>query len=185
MNLTVVTQALNGGVTVQDPVRDRELKRIRRQISESISGIAIGVAILIVALVAYALIPYPPIAYSVTLVLALFGLIKLFRNIGNILDTKVGNKLLDPAFHNRSTGNLNSTSTPGPPTGTRMSGEYRRPVAPTARVSATGNLSKPSSAPLNTPSPPPSPSPARVNREHSTPLRKLDFEEEILSRLRN
>ena len=186
MNLTVITQALSGAVSVQDPARDREYKRTRRQISDGINGVALGGAILVAAVIAYTLIPYAPFAYSITLILALVGLIKLFRNVGNILDAKVGNKLLDSALQPRTTGGLSAGNLPTNPAFTKPSVDPRRPVAPTARVSLTGSLAKPSSASLNEPSPASPPSlTGRVNREHSSPLRKLDFEEELMSRLRN
>ena len=186
MNLTIITQAISGAVSVQDPVREREYKRNRRQISEGINGAALGFAILVAAGIAYMLIPYAPFAYAVTLLLALVGLIKLFRNIGNILDAKVGNKLLDPALQPRTTGGLNAGNLPAAPANSKPAGDPRRPVAPTARVSLTGALSKPASGSLNEESitTPPSLT-GRVNREHSSPLRKLDFEEELMSRLRN
>jgi hypothetical protein len=186
MNLTVVTQALSGSVAVQDPVRDREYKRNRRQISDGISGGAIGIAILVAAGVAYALIPNTPFAYTVTLILALVGLIKLFRNIGNILDAKVGNRLLDPSLQPRTTGSLNAISLPGASAGSRTSDENRRLVPPTARITSPGTLNKSGSAQLSPQSfsAPPAMT-GRVNREHSSPLRKLDIEDELMSRLRN
>lgn len=186
MNLTAITQALSGGVTVQDPARDREYKRIRRQISEGINGAAIGGALLAAAGVAYFLIPNAPFAYAAALILALIGLIKLFRSVGNIIDAKVGNKLIDPTLQTRTTGNLNSANLPNVPTRPKASGDFRRPVAPTARVAPTGSLRNSDSDPLGSqPLNPPPAMTGRVNREQSTPLRKLDFEEELMSRLRN
>jgi hypothetical protein len=38
LNLSVITQALNGGMVVSDPIRDREFKRARKQISDGIHG---------------------------------------------------------------------------------------------------------------------------------------------------
>src|SRR5438477_12255798 len=98
MNLTIITQAISGSVVVADPGRDREFKRTRRQISEGIKGASIGAALLGVSALAYFLIQAGPIAYSITLVLALVGLIKFFINIGSILDAKVGTKFVDPTL---------------------------------------------------------------------------------------
>ena len=47
MNLSVVTQALSGGVSVSDPLRDREFKRARKQVSDGIQGLAIGSAVIV------------------------------------------------------------------------------------------------------------------------------------------
>ena len=41
MNLNIVTQALNGEVIVTDPLREREFKRARKQISDGIHGGAV------------------------------------------------------------------------------------------------------------------------------------------------
>src|SRR5881396_1723979 len=82
MNLSVVTQALNGGVVISDPIRDREFKRARKQISDGIHGSAIGAALLVAAALLYFLIRTTPWIYPVSIVLALGGIIKLFRSIG-------------------------------------------------------------------------------------------------------
>src|SRR5688572_14814574 len=161
MNLTIITQAINGSVAVTEPGRDREFKRARRQISEGIKGAAIGAAILIAAALAYLLITNAPFAYGITLLLALVGLIKLFINIGGILDAKVGAKLVDQTLQTRASGGLNGASLPSPPAGSRASGEYRspvgsrasgeyrRPISSTARASETGTLAANPSAPAN------------------------------------
>jgi hypothetical protein len=184
MNLTIITHAISGSVAVTEPGRDREFKRARRQISEGIKGAAIGAAILIAAALAYLLITNTPTAYGITLLLALVGLIKLFINIGSILDAKVGTKLVDQTLQTRPTGGLNGTSIPSAPAGSRASGEYRRPVAPTARTSSTGTLASNSSA-LNNAAEKPAAMTGRVNREQSMPLRRLEAEEDLMAKLRN
>ena len=192
MNLTIITQAISGSVVVADPGRDREFKRTRRQISEGIKGASIGAALLGAAALTYFLIQAGAISYSITLVLALAGLIKLFLNIGSIIDAKVGAKFVDQTVAPRATGGLNNTSLPSPPAGSkasgeyrRASGEYRRPIAPTARASQTGALQNNPAAGANNPAERPPAMTGRVNREHSMPLRKLEAEEDLLSKLRN
>jgi hypothetical protein len=185
MNLTIITQAISGSVLVTDPGRDREFKRTRRQISEGIKGASIGAALLGVATLAYVLIQAGPIAYSITLVLALVGLIKFFINIGSILDAKVGTKFVDPTLQPKASGSLSGTSIPSAPAGSKASGEYRRPIASTSRVSPTGNLQNNPSAALKNPLDKPPAMTGRVNREHSMPLRKLEAEEDLMAKLRN
>src|SRR5262245_250039 len=112
MNLTVVTQALTGGVLVaSDPLRDREFKRARKQITDGIQGLSIGAAILITAVLCYLIIPTTTWVYVLALALALVGIVKLFRSIGQIVDARVGPKLLDPALQPRATGGLSQSST--------------------------------------------------------------------------
>jgi hypothetical protein len=185
MNLTIITQAISGSVVVADPGRDREFKRTRRQISEGIKGASIGAALLGVACLAYVLIQAGPVAYCITLVLALVGLIKFFINIGSIMDAKVGTKFVDPALQPKASGGLNGTSIPGAPVGSKASGEYRRPILPTARASQTGNLQNNPSAGLSNAMDKPPAMTGRVNREHSMPLRKLEAEEDLMAKLRN
>ena len=185
MNLTIVTQAISGSVAVTDPGRDREFKRTRRQISDGIKGAAIGAALLAVAVLSYFLIQAGAISYTVTLLLALVGLIKLFINIGSILDAKVGNKLVDPTLQTRATGGLNASSLPSPPAGSRASGEYRKPILPTARTAPTGGLAANPTPALGNTAEKPAPMTGRVNREHSMPLRRLEAEEDLMSKLRN
>jgi hypothetical protein len=185
MNLSVVTQALSGGVVaVSDPLRDREFKRARKQISDGIHGSAVGAALLVAAALPYFLIPKTPWMYTVSLLLALGGIVKLFRGIGSIIDAKVGPKLVDPALQPRSTGGLNNgQSLPagvrpsqrlsaGPPVNTRpfaLEGEGR-------------GTSLPSEAPAENL---PRPIPGRINREHSSPLRAFDKDDDLMSKLRN
>src|SRR5215813_8772969 len=156
INLNVINQAINGGVTVSDPARNREYKRTRRQISEGINGAAIGAALLIASLIVYLLVKEVYIVYPISLILALIGLIKLLRNIGSIVDAKVGNKLLDANLLTHQTGGLppvNTTGSLNPQYGSKLSGEYQKPVFPTSRTPVTGTLGSTqfNSAPLSAP----------------------------------
>ncbi|MEK6323267.1 MAG: zinc ribbon domain-containing protein [Acidobacteriota bacterium] len=184
MNLSVITQALNGGVVISDPIRDREFKRARKQISDGIHGSAIGAALLVAAALPYSLIPATPWIYPASLVLALGGIIKLFRSIGSIIDAKVGPKLLDPALQPRATGGLNS-SQPFP-TGVRPS--QRLSTGQQAHTRAiglegeAGSTAAPSEAPVENFA---RPSTGRINREHSSPLRAFDKDDDLMSKLRN
>src|SRR5215216_5728697 len=109
LNLNAIAQALGGGVVVSDPSRDREFKRARKQISDGIQGLAIGAALLVAAALPYFLIrPLNTWGVAATLILALGGIIKLFRSIATIVDARIGPKLLDPSLQTRPTGNLNS-----------------------------------------------------------------------------
>lgn len=187
MNLTVVTQALSGGVLVADPMRDREYKRARKQISEGIHGLAIGSAFLVAGGLAYFLIPNIVYVLVLALGLALFGVIKLFRSIGGMVDAKVGRRLLDPALHPRGTGNL-SASVPMTTALPNIRGSQRladasKPVSNTSPVNAEANpAAPPPGAPFDNPA---QPFGGRVNREHSSPLKKLERDSEIFSNLRN
>src|SRR5215467_14241051 len=106
LNLTIVTQALSGGVITSDPMRDREYKRARKSISDGIQGMAVGAALLLAAAGAYLLLPRERLIYIISLAAALGGLVTFFRSLGHILDAKIGPKLLDPALQNRGTGSL-------------------------------------------------------------------------------
>lgn len=194
LSLTVVTKALSG-TTTSDPLREREYKRARRQISDGIQGASIGAALLIGAVVAYLLLPADGLYYAVSLALALGGLIKLFRSIGHVVDARVGPRLLENgAPVARGSGGLSGQPAPA--------------GAPTTRVSQrlAVDATKPAVAPAAPPPEAVSPgertdgrtpaNPAslvganrvgtsRVSREHSSPLRKSDKELEILSKLRN
>ncbi len=184
MNLSVVTQALNGGVAVSDPLRDREFKRARKQISDGIHGSAVGAALLIAAALPYFLIPKTPWVYTASLLLALGGIVKLFRGIGSIIDAKVGPKLVDPALQPRATGGLsNGVSlqagvrpserlSAGQPANTRafaLEGEARGSALPSE--APADNLVRPMTG--------------RINREHSSPLRAFDKDDDLMSKLRN
>jgi hypothetical protein len=198
LNLSVISQALTGEVATADPIRDREYRRARKQISDGIQGSAIGAGLLIGAGVCYFLIPYDYVKYALSLVLALAGVVKLFKSVGHIIDAKVGPKLLDPALQPRGTGGLTQLpSAPLPPVNPRasqrISSEYVKPPTASApsptRPVSTGKLANP--APPAPPQPRPAGEPAprvgtgRVNRELSTPLRKADEEDDLMSKLRN
>jgi hypothetical protein len=185
MNLTVITQALSGGVAVvSDPLRDREYKRARRQISDGIQGAAIGAALAVAASLAYFVIG-GKFGYIAALGLALLGVIKLFKSIGSIIDARVGPKLLDQAPP-RATGGL-SSSQPLPPVSLRpsqrlASDSIKAPSAPahTRPVSLENNPAAAAfleEAPRHTT--------GRINREYSSPLKKRDKDDEVLSNLRN
>lgn len=184
MNLSVITQALNGGVVISDPFRDREFKRARKQISDGIHGSAIGAALLVAAALSYFLIPKNPWIYTVSLLLALGGIIKLFRSIGSVIDAKVGPKLLDPALQPRATGGLNNSQSL--PAGVRASQRLvAGPPAHTRAIALEGEAggralpSEPSAENLARPST------GRINREHSSPLRSFDKDDDLVSKLRN
>ena len=195
MNLGVVTQALSGGVTVTDPLRDREYKRARKQISDGIQGFSVGAAFLAGAALAYFIMPRNTYVYVVALGLALVGIIILFRSIGRIIDAKVGQKLLDPALQPRGTGGLTSSQPNQTPVAlnTRQSQRLvadplRNPAAQPANTRPVAAEKMPDQLP-QIPATPleaiPRPLTGRVNREHSTPLRKPDKEEDLISKLRN
>lgn len=193
MNLNVIMQALNGGVVVADPVRDREFRRARKQISDGIQGSAIGAAVLVASALSYFLIPRTSWVYAVSLALALAGITMLFRSIGRIVDAKIGPKLLDPALQPRGTGGLavplaQATSMSVRPS-QRLSPDLTRPngaqPSHTRPVSVDGMVSGLSNSPAAPNENPIRPGTGRINREHSSPLRKLEKEDDLLSKLRN
>lgn len=107
MNLNVVTQALSGEVIATDPLREREFKRARKQVSDGIHGVAVGAALLVAAALPYILnktvgLPLNNYLIGLALALALAGLIKLFRSAGSIIDAKIGPRLLDPNLSHSS-----------------------------------------------------------------------------------
>src|SRR4030095_2139041 len=183
MNLSVITQALNGGVVISDPIRDREFKRARKSISDGIHGSTIGAALLVAAALLYFLIHTTPWIYPVALVLALGGIIKLFRSIGSIVDAKVGPKLLDPALQPRATGGLSGQSlAPNVRTSQRLSAG---PVGSTRAISMEGEAG---GTPISSDVPGETfarPMTGRINREHSSPLRSFDKDDDLMSKLRN
>lgn len=210
MNLNVVTQALNGEVIVTDPLREREFKRARKQVSDGIQGIAVGAALLVAALLPYVLnklvgLPLNSYLVALALALALAGIIKLFRSVGSIVDAKVGPKLLDPALQPRATGNLSTVAaaagTATPKASQRLSPEPNRlslsPPANTRPVSleAAAELKAELKAAERSPQTPlPTgtfdesllrPGTGRINRERSTPLRRLEKDDDLMSKLRN
>jgi len=190
MNLTVISQALSGGVVVSDPLRDREFKRARKQVSDGIQGLAIGAAILVAAILGYIFLPSATWVYVVSLAMALGGIVKLFRSIAGIVDARMGPKLLDPALQPRaSTGSLSGANSGAvnirpsqrlgeapskPPAHTRPVG-----IAPPQEKNGADKPSPPQ------PENPPRTGTGRINREHSTPLRRLENDEDLMSLLRN
>jgi hypothetical protein len=193
MNLNAIIQALNGGVIISDPARDREFKRARKQISDGIQGTAIGAALLVAAALSYFLIPRTSWVYVVSLTLAVAGIIMLFRSIARIIDAKIGPKLLDPALQPRATGGLNASFAQQPAIPVRSSQRLSpdlskpngaqpigtRPVSLENPVNSPSLLSAPADESLI------KPGTGRINREHSSPLRKLEKEDDLLSKLRN
>lgn len=193
INLNVITQALNGGVVTSDPVRDREFKRARKQISDGIHGTAVGTALLVAAALPYILMRLVGMTmntyvYTLCLALALGGIVKLFRSIGSIIDAKVGPKLLDPALQPRSTGGLNGTQMTSASNGKysqRLVADPSRLPASTRPVSLEGGVNLSSALPTPPDESPARPGTGRINREHSSPLRRLEKEDELMSKLRN
>ena len=193
INLNVITQVLNGGVVTSDPVRDREFKRARKQISDGIHGTAVGAALLIAAALPYTLMrligmPMNTYVYTLSLALALGGIIKLFRSIGSIIDAKVGPKLLDPSLQTRSTGGLNGTQAIPASNGKhsqRLPADPNRVPANTRPVSLEGGMNLSAAMPNPPDESPIRPGTGRINREHSSPLRRLEKEDELMSKLRN
>ena len=194
LNLTIVTQALSGGVITSDPMRDREYKRARKSISDGIQGVAIGVALLLAAAGAYLLLPRERFIYVLSLAAALAGLVTFFRSLGHIVDAKIGPKLLDPALQSRGTGPLPSglagaTAMISGNQSRRLGSEaVRSSVLQPDQTKAPAADKPPVRPPYSPGSPslnPPRIGTGRVNREQSSPLRKTDREEDILSKLRN
>jgi hypothetical protein len=189
MNLNVITQALNGGVVVSDPIRDREFKRARKQISDGINGSAIGAGLLVAAALPYFLAPRTPWIYTATLLLALAGIVKLFRSAASMIDAKVGRKLLDPALQPRgSTGALSNNQTlPGSANSSQRLGETGKSGQP-AHTRPVAFDSDPSGTPLSVDPQADNfgrPLTGRINREHSSPLRAFDKDDDLMSKLRN
>jgi hypothetical protein len=199
INLNFISQALNGSVVVSDPFRDREFKRARKQISDGIQGSAIGAALLVAAALPYILMrviemPVNTYVYTISLALALGGIVKLFRSIGCIIDAKIGPKLLDPALQPRGTGGLSApiaqAANPSVRTSQRLSPDLVKANGGaqhgnTRPVSAEGPVSVPPllAAPLDENIA--RPVTGRINREHSSPLRKLEKEDDLMSKIRN
>jgi hypothetical protein len=143
------------------------------------------------------------IGCALALALALAGIIKLFRSIGSIIDAKVGQKLLDPNLQPRATGNLNTVAaaagTATPKSSQRLATESGRPgpsqpahTRPVALEVDAPELKAAERSP-KAPSLPLSsfdesllrPGTGRINREHSTPLRRLEKDDDLMSKLRN
>ena len=207
MNLNVVSQALSGEVIVTDPLREREFKRSRKQISDGIHGVAVGTALIVAAALPYVLNKVLGLALNnyligLALALALAGVIKLFRSAGSIVDAKIGPKLLDPNLQPRPTGNLNSVAASSavlPKSSHRLPSEAARPLAPApantrpVSLEADAPEMKANEAGSRNQAPPTGtfdsslirPSTGRINRELSTPLRRLEKDDDLLSKLRN
>lgn len=189
MNLNVVTQALNGGVVVADPMRDREFKRARKQITDGINGSAIGAGLLVAAALPYFLAPRNPWVYTATLLLALAGVVKLFRSIASMIDAKVGAKLLDPALQPRASTEVLSSSL------TRQGNANQSQRLNESEKGRQPAYTRPvafDSDPSGTPMPPDvaldnlgRPLTGRINREHSSPLKAFDKDDDLMSKLRN
>jgi hypothetical protein len=195
MNLSVITQALNGGVVVSDPLRDREFKRARKQISDGIQGSGVGAALLVAAALPYVLMrviemPVNTYVYTVSLALALAGIIKLFRSIASIIDAKIGPSLLDPALQPRGTGGLSSPVAQTNFLSVRPSQRLSLDAVKASSAQTTSARSVQVESSVSAPSISPAPLDeslvrpvtGRINREHSSPLRK---EDDLLSKLRN
>jgi hypothetical protein len=197
INLNVITQALNGGAIVSDPARDREYKRARKQITDGIHGSAVGAALLIAAALPYLLTKLNGMAmntyvYTLSLAIALAGIVKLFRSIGSIIDAKVGPKLLDPALQPRGTGGLNVAQAVAPASvkqSQRLSSDpvkaNGQQIAHTRPVSFGNSSHLPSSLPPQNEENAARQATGRINREHSSPLGRIEKEDELMSKLRN
>jgi len=192
MNLSAITQALSGVAVVSDPIRDREFKHARKQISDGIQGSAVGAAILLAAALPYFLVkPLASWLLVWSLALALLGTVKLFRSIGGVIDAKVGPKLLDPALQPRATGSLNGSQLaasglirpsqrlvelPGKPAAGQRS--HTQPIGVPTDADAA-------STPPNPVESPPRQGTGRINRELSSPLSRIDVGDDMVSKLRN
>ena len=183
MNLNVVTQALNGGVVVSDPLRDREFKRARKQITDGINGSAIGAGLLVAAALSFYLTPANPWIYAASLLVALGGIVKLFRSVANIIDAKVGGKLIDPALQPKGSGGLTSGLSTTVKSSQRLNemgkGGHTRPVSFDSDSGANQIPPDPLADSLGRPLT------GRINREHSSPLRAFDKDDDLMSKLRN
>jgi hypothetical protein len=146
-------------------------------------------ALLVAAGVCYYLFPIEKAALISSLILALGGLIKLFKSIGTMIDAKIGSKVVSPVHVSKVTGSLTPT---------------KAQALTQANLRSASRLSMdPSKFPqaqhINTRMPgeespvarlPESPlgsaraAPGRVNREHSSQLIKPD-KDDLMSKLRN
>ncbi|MFY9607180.1 MAG: hypothetical protein WAU45_01035 [Blastocatellia bacterium] len=190
MNLSTITQALSGVAVVSDPIRDREFKRARKQISDGIQGSAVGAAILLAAALPYFIVtPLASWLLVWSLGLALFGIVKLFRSIGEIIDAKVGPKLLDPSLQPRATGGLNGSQLASSALvrpSQRLVEPSGKPVGQRSHTQPFGVATEQETAtppsPLENPS---RPGTGRINRELSSPLSRLEAGDDMVSKLRN
>ena len=189
LSLSIITQALNGDSGFSDPLRDREYKRARKQISEGIQGTSVGAAFLVAAGLAYACLPIERTIFQVpALIAALVGLVYVFRNIGKLIDAKVGRKMVQGPVQPRGTGALGSgaatiafqSEKPGSASLNQAAG---RSVFQD-RAQGEAALSKRA---LPVPSVDPArPAPTgRINREQSSPLRRDKKNDDLLAKIRN
>ncbi|PYP86249.1 MAG: hypothetical protein DMF61_14165 [Blastocatellia bacterium AA13] len=204
LSLTIINQAINGDTGFSDPLRDREYKRARKQISEGIHGISVGAAFLTACGLAYAFLSVQQTFVLIpVLSLALIGLVFVFRNAGKLIDAKVGQKMASRPTQLRGTGALGSapvttafqpqarsSSKSNPPSGASSSSSS--PLAPaqpnqsvqrsqTAQPAATQRRST-ALAPMNPSRPLPT---GRINREQSSPLRRDKKDDDLLAKIRN
>ncbi len=192
LSLSVVTQALNGDSGFSDPLRDREYKRARKQISDGIQGASVGAAFLAASVLAYIFLPIQqPVFLVPTLISALIGLIYSFRNIGKLVDAKVGQKLAQGPAQTRGTGVLGT----GP--GMAALQSEKRSSAKLSQPVTTPSLNQPALAqgtgPMGRrePSPPLPVDPARpaptgrINREQSSPLPRDKKGDDLFAKIRN
>ncbi len=192
MNLAVVTQALNGELINDDPLRDREYKRARKQISESIQGIALGLAVLVVAVLIYIFLPTAAYFYATSLLLGLIGVVKLFRSLGGMIDAKMGEKFLNEQVQPRNTGRLSAGGAALPSGSLRPSQRLTPEAAKAPMLPAPGTrpVAMPESRPATPPArtgnlqPPAKPGTGRINREQSSPLRQFEKDDDPIARLR-
>jgi hypothetical protein len=193
LNLTTVSQALGGGAAVIDPLREREYRRARKKITDGIQGSTVGAAIIVVAALAYFLLPSGNVVYAVSLVLALVGVITFFRSIGHIIDAKVGPKLLHPALQTRGTGPLTSSAPAITGSLTSATGSRRLPpelAKPQGLETEPRRTTTIERGKAGYPPPPASGGPSRtatgrVNIEQSSQLRKKGIDDDFISKLRN
>jgi len=191
LNLTAITQALGGATAALDPIREREYRRARKKITDGIHGSTVGAAIIVVAALAYFLLPSGNIVYGLSLVLALVGIITFFRSIGHIIDAKVGPKLLDPALQPRGTGPLNSSTVPG--TGSlanttasrRLPPELAKPQGQESEPRRTSTIERGKAGFPPAAGGPTRTATGRVNIEQSSQLRKKGIDDDFISKLRN
>ena len=192
LSLSIITQALNGDSGFSDPLRDREYKRARKQISDGIQGTSVGAALLAASLLAYIFLPIQQTVFLVpTLIFALIGLVYLFRNIGRLIDAKVGQRLAYGPVQARGTGVLQSGAGTVPfQLEKRASSKLSQPS--TASSLPSSNLTRTESSPArreSTPSGPADPPrlapTGRINREQSSPLTRDKKSDDVLARIRN
>lgn len=182
LSLNILTQALSGGGQTSDLIKEREYRRARKQISDGIQGSAIGTALIVGAVVAYLIMPKDGLYYAVSLVLALAGVVKLFKSAGHIVDAKMGSKLIRAGEQTqRSSGGLTgSQPLQAAPVTTRVSQRFPEAASGMGRESASPPDSIPGKTPGTT-----RVGTSRVASEQSSPLGKISKEDDLMSKLRN